>query len=210
LRFFYTKAPEGFPFANACKGDWERLGEYLNAGIKAIRDAGAASNPQPKILLHVADPKNIKWWFDSITTKGRVRDFEAIGFSYYPLWHRAVTLDSISYHIALWKNRFKKEVMVLETAYPWTLEGADSYRNSFGSQQPLPGFAFTQDGQLEFLKALTHEIKKGGGIGLIYWEPAWITSSMKDLWGTGSSWENATLFDFQGNPTKGMGFMKEN
>jgi arabinogalactan endo-1,4-beta-galactosidase len=100
--------------------------------------------------------------------------------------------------------------MVLETAYPWTLAGSDSYNNSFGSQQPLKDFGFSQEGQLEFLKALTREILEGGGIGLIYWEPAWISSHMKDLWGTGSSWENATLFDFQGNPTKGMDFMKFN
>ena len=98
--------------------------------------------------------------------------------------------------------------MLLETAYPWTLEGIDSYRNSFGSQPPVKGFDFSQEGQRDFLKALTTEVMEGGGIGVIYWEPAWITSSMKDLWGTGSSWENATLFDFQGNPTKGMEFMK--
>jgi arabinogalactan endo-1,4-beta-galactosidase len=48
----------------------------------------------------------------------------------------------------------------------------------------------------------------GGGVGVIYWEPAWISSSMKDLWGTGSSWENNTFFDFDGNTIEGIQYMK--
>ncbi len=55
---------------------------------------------------------------------------------------------------------------------------------------------------------LADEVKRGEGLGLIYWEPAWITSQMKDLWGTGSAWENATFFDFEGNTIKGMDYMK--
>jgi len=46
----------------------------------------------------------------------------------------------------------------------------------------------------------------GGGSGLMYWEPAWITSSMRDLWGTGSSWENNALFDFTGKALPSMGY----
>jgi arabinogalactan endo-1,4-beta-galactosidase len=30
---------------------------------------------------------------------------------------------------------------------------------------------------------------------------------MKDRWGSGSSWENAALFDFEGEVLPGMGFM---
>ena len=42
----------------------------------------------------------------------------------------------------------------------------------------------------------------------MYWEPAWITSSMKDRWGKGSSWENNAYFDFEGNLLPNMNFMK--
>jgi len=31
---------------------------------------------------------------------------------------------------------------------------------------------------------------------------------MKDLWGTGSSWENNTFFDFDGNVIQVMDYMK--
>ena len=44
--------------------------------------------------------------------------------------------------------------------------------------------------------------------GVIYWEPAWISSPAKDLWGTGSSWENCAFFDFDGNAIKVFDYMK--
>ena len=55
--------------------------------------------------------------------------------------------------------------------------------------------------------ALVNEVRRGGGTGVMYWEPAWITSRMRDLWGTGSSWENNALFDFDGNAHAGMDWM---
>lgn len=205
---FYSKAPDGFPVANACKDKWQKLGELLNAGIKAVRDAAANSSVKPMIILHVADPKNVEWWFDHITTTGKVTDFEVIGFSYYPLWHTTISLDKISDNVAKFRSKFKKKVMILETAYPWSTTGNDNYNNSFGAEAALPGYPYTEDGQLAFMKALTQEVIDGGGSGLIYWEPAWISSSMKDPWGTGSSWENATFFDFSGNAIKGIHYMK--
>ena len=39
-------------------------------------------------------------------------------------------------------------------------------------------------------------------------QPAWISSDVKDLWGSGSAWENNTFFDFDGNSIKGIDFMK--
>ncbi|EGF91589.1 glycosyl hydrolase 53 protein [Asticcacaulis biprosthecium C19] len=37
-----------------------------------------------------------------------------------------------------------------------------------------------------------------GGNGVVYWEPAWVSTKCKTRWGTGSSWENAAFFDFKG------------
>lgn len=201
----YSDVSASFPALNVCDGNWTNLGVVINAAIRAVREVAA---DETKIVLHVADPKNIEWWFDNITTSANVTDFDIIGISYYPLWHTTIGLNELSDNISGFKNRFKKEVMILETAYPWTMESADSYNNVFGNNQPLAGFPFTQTGQHDFLVKLNQEVMDGGGIGVIYWEPAWITSDMKDLWGTGSSWENVTLFDFGGNRHKGMDYMK--
>jgi arabinogalactan endo-1,4-beta-galactosidase len=109
--------------------------------------------------------------------------------------------------VASWRQKYGKEVMVLETAYAWTLENADDYPNIFGAGSLEPGFPATPDGQLAYMRALVRQVREGGGAGVFYWEPAWITSGMRDLWGTGSSWENNALFDFSGVANEGMGFL---
>jgi len=204
----FSNAPAGFPPCNVCDGQWSNAGTIFKAGIRAVREVTATSDIKTKILLHVADPKNVEWWFDNIKAQGGDPEFDMIGFSYYPLWHTTVPLEEISAKIAAFKNRFNKEVIILETAYPWTTDGADNYNNQFGNANaPLSGYPFTIQGQYDFLVKLAGEVKDGGGSGLVYWEPAWITSSTKDLWGTGSSWENCALFDFQGNTVKGITYV---
>ncbi|HTE34569.1 MAG TPA: glycosyl hydrolase 53 family protein, partial [Chryseolinea sp.] len=205
----YSDAPQGFPSCNVCNGQWQNIGKVLNAGIKAVRDVSSANATGTKVLLHVADPKNVEWWFDGIKNNAGIADFDMIGFSYYPLWHTTVPLDNVSAVVSSFKAKYGKDVIILETGYPWTTSGADNYNNLFGGIQPLAGFPFTEEGQYELLKKLTAEVKEGKGTGLIYWEPAWVSTGMKDLWGTGSSWENCAFFNFDGNKIKAMDYMKE-
>jgi arabinogalactan endo-1,4-beta-galactosidase len=171
----------GFPSCNGCNGQWANLRAVISSGVKAIRDASATSTIKPKILLHVADPKNVDWWFDNVLGGGGI-DFDIIGFSFYPIWHTTVPVAQLSDRVAGFKSKYSKDVMILETAYPWTTAGDDSYHNIFGSQTPTVGFPFTQQGQLEMMKAIVQETMDGGGIGVVYWEPAWISSNMKDFW----------------------------
>jgi arabinogalactan endo-1,4-beta-galactosidase len=202
----YSEAPQGFPAGNGCDGKWINLGHVINSAIDAVRAVSEESTIKTKIALHVADPKNVDWFFSNLSATAQVTDFDIIGFSFYPLWHTTFSVNDISEKITEFRTKFDKDVMVLETAYPWTTASADNYNNLLGGA-PLPNYPFTEEGQYNFLVKLTQEIKRGQGIGLIYWEPAWITSNMKDLWGTGSAWENATFFDFEGNAIKGIDYM---
>ena len=206
----YTNAAAGFPACNVCNGEWQRMGIVVNSAIKAVKDATETSAVKTKILLHVADPKNVDWWFTNMTdaTKGNVRDFDMIGFSYYPLWHTTVPVDQLSNNVSTFKNKYGKGVMILETGYPWTNAADDNYNNLFGSQTPINGYPYSKQGQYDIMVKISQEVKDGGGQGVIYWEPGWISSEMKDLWGTGSSWENNTFFDFDGNTIQGIDFMK--
>jgi len=203
-----TSVKQGFPALNACNGQWANFGVILNGGIKAVRDASAQSQVKPRIALHVADPKNLEWWFGKATTEGGVTDFDIIGFSYYYNWHTEVSFQALPVIITRLRNTFKKEVMILETAYPWTTSNADNYNNILGGSQPLQGFPFTREGQRDYMISLTQNVISAGGTGVIYWEPAWITSRMKDSWGTGSSWDNATFFDFEGNTLPVVEYLK--
>jgi arabinogalactan endo-1,4-beta-galactosidase len=204
---FVTGIPSGFPDISIYNKKWTEQGAVLNAAIKAVRDAGTLSAIKPKVLLHVADPQYVQWWFDGIINQAKVTDFDVVGFSYYPLWHTAVSFNDLGTKIAAFKSRYNRNVMILEVAYPWTKNSADSYTNQFGNQAGVVGFDYTVEGQYNFMVALTQKVITAGGSGVMYWEPAWITSQMKDLWGTGSSMENATFFDFTGNTQKGIDYM---
>jgi arabinogalactan endo-1,4-beta-galactosidase len=121
-------------------------------------------------------------------------DFDWIGLSYYPLWSKypfkviPAAIDSL-------KKLFKKRVMIVETAYPYTLENADDAGNILGGEALIPAYPASPEGQLNYLINLTKQTLKGGGEGVIYWEPAWISSDCKTPWGHGSHWDNATFFD---------------
>ncbi|MFZ6011967.1 MAG: glycoside hydrolase family 53 protein [Bacteroidota bacterium] len=204
----YTDAAPEFPACNVCQGAWSSFGKIVQAGIEAVRDVSASSSVKAKIILHVADPKNVEWWFDHLASEGNVKDFDVIGFSYYPLWHNTISPDKLSDAVASFRNKYHKEIMILETAYPWTTLGNDSYNNIFSGSISLPGYPFTTQGQFDILKKITQEVMDGGGKGVIYWEPGWITSDLKDLWGRGSAWENNTFFDFNGNVQLPIDYMK--
>lgn len=205
----FTDASEGFPTCNVCEGKWVETGAVINRAIDAVRDVADESAIKTKVILHIADPKNVKWFFDNLTTTGGVTDFDIVGFSYYPLWHTTVTPDKLSETIAGFKSAYNKDVMILETAYPWTMEAQDSYTNLFGSDPILPGYSYTRQGLGKLLRDMAQEVHDGGGLGMIYWEPAYISSNMRDTWGTGSSWENCALFDFSGNTIPAIHYMEE-
>lgn len=191
----------GFPDLDVCDGHWAAQGAVLNAGIRAVREVAHGA----RVVLHVAQPEHVAWWLGNITTAAGVTDFDVIGFSYYPVWS-SQSLSSLSGHIAGWRQVYQRDVMVMETAYPWTLQGSDSYTNILGSGSLVAGYAASVEGQRAFMIDLVQEVMDGGGAGVFYWEPAWITSGMRDRWGAGSAWENAALFDFQGAAHAGFEF----
>jgi len=205
----FTNAPSGFPALNVCNGNWKNLGGVINKAIQAVREVSESSDINTRIILHIAQPENVEWWFDNITASGGVADFDIIGFSYYALWSD-VPLGEISTKVLNFRGKFGKDVMIMETAYPWTMENADTYANIFGPASLVPGYPATPEGQKNYLIDLTQEVITGGGKGIFYWEPAWITSNLKDPWGTGSSWENNAFFDFDGNALPAFTFMTYN
>jgi len=195
------------PYGNICgSGSWSDLGTLINSGIKAVRDIEDQTGKDIKVMLHVAQPENVIEWFNSIIQEGDVTDFEVVGFSYYTKWSE-IPLSRLAAFVENFRLVYKRDVMILETAYSWTTENADSYGNIFDAESLIDGYPATNEGQRQFMIDMVSQVKKGGGHGVFYWEPAWITSDMKDLWGTGSSWENNALFDFEGNANIGFEYM---
>lgn len=184
--------------------DWDRNSSLLNKAIKAVREISSLNNKNIEVMLHIAQPENALWWFEQ-ATEASVTDFDWIGLSYYPLWSD-YSLNNISTPLKSLINNYKKRLMIVETAYPFTLTNNDTANNILGENAVIPGFPATQEGQLNYLNTLKSKVKDAGGEGLIYWEPAWVSTNCNTLWGQGSHWDNSTLFDHNNKSTLGMKF----
>lgn len=174
---------------------WTQLAELINEGIRGINES-LGSGDTIKIMIHIdrgGDNNGSRWFFDHLLSENV--NFDVIGLSYYPWWQGTLSdLESNVNDLAL---RYNKEIVIAETAYPWTLDWYDNVQNIVGEQgQLLPGYPATVEGQTNFLKDLINlvqNIPDNKGAGLFYWAPEWI--SVPSL---GSPWENVTLFDFSG------------
>lgn len=176
--------------------DWARDARLINAGVKAVRDAGKASGHPARVMLHIAQPENVIPWFDAATLAG-VMDYDIIGISYYPKWSK-YNLSGLGKVIAATRQRYGADVMVVETAYPFTLDhGDDDTSNVLGADSVVPEFPATPQGQLKFMEAITRTTLASGGDGVVYWAPDWVTTRCKTRWGNGSTWENAAWFDLK-------------
>lgn len=187
---------------------WQRYTALVNSGIKAVKDFSATAAIKPQIILHVAQLQNADDWLEQLQGNG-VTEYDIIGLSHYYKWSTYSTLESAGSKIDSLQRRYQKKVMIVETAFPFSNNGADSYSNILTVEGSLENkYAATEQGQSEYLKNLIITVKQNKGSGVMYWEPAWISSPMKDLWGTGSAWENAAWFDFNGNLLNGIRFFK--
>jgi arabinogalactan endo-1,4-beta-galactosidase len=195
-----------FPSGQVTNNNWASLAILLNSGIKAVRDFSVTSPVKPKIILHVAQLENGDWWFSNVTAAG-VTDFDIMGFSQYFNWSTIPTMAQITSTISSLRSKYNKPLMIVETAYPWTNQNADTYTNVISGNTGFSSYSVSASQQYQYMKDFTQAVITGGGTGIMYWEPAWITSTMKDKWGTGSSWDNCTFFDFNGNALPVFGYM---
>ncbi|RPH95664.1 T9SS C-terminal target domain-containing protein [candidate division KSB1 bacterium] len=182
---------------------WSQFMALLNAAISGVRDSLPAEQ-QPKIIIHFADGGDngaCRWFFDHLQNAGL--NFDVIGLSFYPWWHGS--LNDLSENVNDLATRYGKEIQVVETAYPWTLDWYDDTFNLVGtSEQLLPGYPATPEGQLNFLRdelAIIRSVPNGLGTGLYYWEPAWVSTPA-----FGSAWENIALFGFTGMSLPALDF----
>ena len=102
-----------------------------------------------------------------------------------------------------------KEVMIFETAYGWTTQNADAANNILFNTHPSYA-PLSPTNQKKWMTDLTQTVIDHGGSGVVYWEPAWVSTECATQWVTGSSWDNATFFDFDNAVIAdgGIGWMK--
>ena len=148
-------------------------------------------------MLHIAQPENAEPWFAAAQAAG-VSGYDIIGLSYYRKWSKE-PMSGLAATIGRLRHDYGKDVIVVETAYPYTLANADASPNLLGRDSLDVGYPATPGGQADYMVALTRTVVDAGGEGVVYWAPDWVSTACKTRWGTGSGWDNATWFDARDN-----------
>lgn len=180
---------------------WAPFTELLKAGAKGARE-GDLERP-PLVMIHVETGGNAdasKYFFDNIIERGV--PFDLIGLTYYPFWSGSLSnLESSLHELSA---RYNKDVLIAETAYPWTLANGDEEPNVVARETELPEAGLyppTPEGQARYFEGLREMLSTVSGgrcAGFLAWEPGWLPG-VRATPELGNSHDNLTLFDWTGN-----------
>lgn len=174
--------------------------EILEIASQSVRN----KNSETQIILHFAGIQNSSWFFDKV----KDIDFDFIGLSYYPWWH-GNNLSELDRTISHLGSSFGKDIILAETAYPFTLDWNDFTNNIVGdsSQLILPTYPASRDGQYQFMNNLKNLLYMNRyAKGISYWGGEWIAFDGPQS-NTGSPWENCALFDFNNKAVPAIQFL---
>ncbi|MEV4580297.1 glycosyl hydrolase 53 family protein [Nonomuraea jabiensis] len=184
-----------WPDGQVTNNNFTNLGLLLKAGYNATK----ACNSSTQVIIHTARVESgARWFYDGIRAQGVQWDITAL--SYYCMWHG--TLSNLSGVIADMRSRYGKDVIIAETAYPFTADNADSTRNVDTSG--CSGYGLTWRGQQANFAAVQSTARNAGAIGVFYWEPTWYAVpgngwDPADINGSGNEWDNMAIFDWTGH-----------
>ncbi|NLM09320.1 MAG: glycosyl hydrolase [Clostridiaceae bacterium] len=199
----------GFLWPDGKFDNVETMTKLLSKGVCAVKDF----NPDIKTVIHLDNGGNNKLyreWFDKVSPN---LNFDIIGLSYYPFWHG--TLEELSHNMNDISSRYNKDVMIVETAFPFTIEKAENQTGIFTQEhEKIVPYKANEQGQSQFMHDLMKVIKavdNNRGLGFFYWEPTWINIG-KAYWSKepgirylnkevslANVWYNLALFDYKGN-----------
>ena len=151
---------------------WAGILSLMTAGSKAVRE----TCPGARIAVHFANPENSEsyadyaWRLDYYSL-----DYDIFASSYYPFWHG--TLENLSAVLKNVHDTYGKDVMVMETSYAFTSEDSDFNGNTISDGGGIvKDYPFTVQGQANSVRNVIDTVAHTpGGIGVCYWEGAWIT-----------------------------------
>lgn len=187
------------------------IGEKDIANMCTLFSAGSegvkAFNSSTKVVIHVESPHkgSVTTWAKNLSEKNV--SYDIIATSYYPYWHG--TLANLKSEFQKVKETYGKDVMVAETSYAYTLEDSDGHENTVRKGNNDTGDnikdPFTEQGQATFIRNLINTVNEAGGLGVFYWEPAWLT--VGDTRGlTGTALESQIAANKQKWETYGSGW----
>ncbi|MCJ1446982.1 MAG: hypothetical protein MMC23_007490 [Stictis urceolatum] len=151
---------------------YSNIADILHSAAYGIKDS--TLSPKPKIMIHLDNGwswDEQKYFYQTTLAAGNLiaADFDMMGVSYYPFYNSAATLASLKSSLANMASTWGKEIVVAETDWPASCPDAPAFPSDAES---IP---FSADGQTTWVKDVASVVAgTKGGVGLYYWEPAWI------------------------------------
>ena len=153
---------------------WFNIQYLMQAGARATREVC----PEALVALHFANPEKADSYLNYAQKLAYYDvDYDVFATSYYPYWHG--TLENLSGVLTQVGETYGKKVMVAETSYAYTGADTDFFGNTIGDGGAIvKNYPFTVQGQANCVRDITDTVVNGTaghGIGVVYWEGAWIT-----------------------------------
>ena len=153
----------------------------FRAGCEAIQQVEKERNREIKAVVHFANPEkqNYMTYADELDKAGV--EYDVFASSYYPYWHG--TLANLQTQLDTIATTYNKEVMVAETSWATSLEDSDGHVNTVreGNNDAGMDYDFSLYGQAKELREVINAVAEmDKGIGVFYWEPAWIPVKVYD------------------------------
>lgn len=167
----------------AGENDWSRVMELMQAGCSAVREAASEKDKDILVALHFTDiQREGSYEYIAETLDGKKIDYDVFATSYYPFWHgERSNLVKVMKEIA---DTYHKKVLVAETSYVYTFEDGDGFDNSIEEDSAWVTFDYpaTVQGQTDAVADVMQAVVDMGdaGLGVFYWEPAWIPVNVYD------------------------------
>lgn len=217
---------------NFCgENNWIGITKLFQEGCRAVREVSDQGKKDILIAVHFTNPEVAENYerYAAILQNYEV-DYDVFASSYYGYWHGS--LQNLTDILSKISETYQKKVMVAETSYAYTYENGDNFGNTISEETVVQkDYPITVQGQADSIRDIMAAVAAVGekGIGVFYWEPAWLpvpgetyedqkllweqygsgwaTSyateyDPKDagVWFGGSSWDNQAMFDFTGHP----------
>ena len=140
--------------------------------------------------MHFTDPQNTGSYdaYARILAEREV-DYDVFASSYYPFWHG--TLDNLAAVLSRVAEVYDKQVMVMETSYAYTGEDTDFSPNTIADGSKVTkDYPYTVQGQANAVRDVIDTVARIGGIGVVYWEGAWISVGGSSRQENSALWQN--------------------
>ncbi len=180
---------------------WENMSKIFSAGSSAVREVAAANNTEILVAIHFTNPETsgrYAGYAKNLNDYGV--DYDVFASSYYPYWHG--TLDNLQSALKGVADTYGKKVMVAETSWVRTYEDGDGHGNTTDASDKAELInEVSVQGQVTSVRNVINAVAGIGekGIGVFYWEPAWIPVQYYDGSDASVLAENKALWEKYGS-----------